>query len=53
MATNKFLIITSSFLLGMRNISDRLCKGKTVPLLFWSSPESSGKLRFKDFMTTA
>ena len=53
MATNKFLIITSFFHLGERNISDRFCKGKTVSLLFWSSPEGSGKLRFQDFMTAA
>jgi hypothetical protein len=28
-------------------------KGKAVPLQAWSSPESSRKLRFPDFMTTA
>jgi len=28
-------------------------KGKAVPLLAWSGPESSRKLRFPDFMTTA
>ena len=32
-----------------------LCKskGKAVPLQAWSGPESSRKLRFPDFMTTA
>jgi hypothetical protein len=29
------------------------CKGKSVPLQAWSSPEGSRKLRFPDFMTTA
>jgi hypothetical protein len=28
-------------------------KGKAVPLQTWSGPESSRKLRFPDFMTTA
>ena len=28
-------------------------KGKAVPLEAWSGPESSRKLRFPDFMTTA
>jgi len=28
-------------------------RGKSVPLLAWSGPEGSGKLRFPDFMTTA
>ena len=28
-------------------------KGKSVPLLAWSGPEGSRKLRFPDFMTTA
>ena len=28
-------------------------KGKAVPLLAWSGPEGSRKLRFPDFMTTA
>ena len=28
-------------------------KGKSVPLQAWSGPESSRKLRFQDFMTTA
>jgi hypothetical protein len=28
-------------------------KGKAVPLLAWSGPEGSRKLRFLDFMTTA
>ena len=28
-------------------------KGKEVPLLAWSGPEGSRKLRFRDFMTTA
>ena len=28
-------------------------KGKAVPLQAWSGPESSRKLRFSDFMTTA
>ena len=28
-------------------------KGKAVPLLSWSGPEGSRKLRFPDFMTTA
>ena len=28
-------------------------KGKAVPLQAWSGPESSRKLRFPDFMTTA
>jgi len=28
-------------------------KGKAVPLQTWSDPESSKKLRFSDFMTTA
>ena len=28
-------------------------KGKSVPLQVWSCPESSRKLRFPDFMTTA
>ena len=28
-------------------------KGKSVPLQAWSVPESSRKLRFPDFMTTA
>jgi len=28
-------------------------KGKPVPLLAWSGPEGSRKLRFPDFMTTA
>jgi len=28
-------------------------KGKAVPLQTWSDPESSRKLRFPDFMTTA
>ena len=27
-------------------------KGKSVPLLAWSGPEGSRKLRFPDFMTT-
>ena len=30
-----------------------LTKGKAVPLQTWSGPESSRKLRFPDFMTTA
>ena len=30
-----------------------LVKGKSVPLQAWSVPESSRKLRFPDFMTTA
>ena len=30
-----------------------LYKGKAVPLQAWSDPESSRKLRFPDFMTTA
>jgi len=30
-----------------------VCKGKTVPLQAWSSPESSRKLRFPDYMITA
>jgi len=29
------------------------CKGKAVPLQAWSGPESSRKLRFPDYMTTA
>jgi len=28
-------------------------KGKAVPLLAWSGPEGSKKIRFPDFMTTA
>jgi len=28
-------------------------RGKAVPLLAWSGPESSWKLRFKDYMATA
>jgi len=28
-------------------------KGKAVPLQAWSGPESSRKLRFPEFMTTA
>jgi len=28
-------------------------KGKAVPLLAWSGPEGSRKLRFPDFTTTA
>ena len=28
-------------------------RGKSVPLQAWSGPESSRKLRFTDFMTTA
>jgi hypothetical protein len=28
-------------------------KGKAVPLQAWSGPESSRKLRFPDFMTSA
>ena len=28
-------------------------KGKEIPLQAWSGPESSGKLKFPDFMTTA
>jgi hypothetical protein len=28
-------------------------KGKAVPLQAWSGPESSRKLRFPDYMTTA
>jgi len=28
-------------------------EGKAVPLLAWSGPEGSRKLRFPDFMTTA
>ena len=28
-------------------------KGKVVPLLAWSGPDGSRKLRFPDFMTTA
>jgi len=28
-------------------------KGKSVPLLPWSGPEGSRKLRFLDFVTTA
>jgi hypothetical protein len=28
-------------------------KGKAVPLQAWSGPESSRKLRFLEFMTTA
>jgi len=28
-------------------------RGKAVPLLAWSGPEGSRKLRFPDFMTTA
>jgi hypothetical protein len=28
-------------------------KGKAVPLQAWSGPESSRKLRFPDFITTA
>jgi len=28
-------------------------KGKAVPLLAWSGPEGSRKLRFPDFVTTA
>ena len=28
-------------------------KDKAVPLLAWSGPEGSRKLRFPDFMTTA
>ena len=28
-------------------------KGKSVPLQAWSGPESSRKLRFPDFVTTA
>jgi hypothetical protein len=28
-------------------------KGKAVPLLAWSDPEGSRKLRFPDFVTTA
>jgi len=28
-------------------------KGKAVPLQAWSGPESSKKLRFPDYMTTA
>jgi hypothetical protein len=28
-------------------------KGKAVPLLAWSAPEGSRKLRFPDFLTTA
>ena len=31
----------------------RACKGKAVPLQAWTGPESSRKLRFPDFMTTA
>ena len=30
-----------------------IVKGKAVPLQVWSDPESSRKLRFPDFMTTA
>jgi len=30
-----------------------MCKGKAVPLQAWSGPESSRKLRFPDFVTTA
>ena len=33
--------------------SQRKGKGQSVPLQAWSDPESSGKLRFQDFMTTA
>jgi len=29
------------------------CKGKSVPLQAWTSPEGSRKLRFPDFVTTA
>jgi len=36
-----------------RNLALRTVKGKTVPLQAWSGPESSRKLRFPDFMTTA
>ena len=31
----------------------QLCKNKAVPLLAWSGPEGSRKLRFTDFMTKA
>ena len=35
-------------------VSHDICKkGKAVPLQAWSDPESSSKLKFPDFMTTA
>ena len=34
-------------------LSVKKCKGKSVPLQAWIGPQSSRKLRFPDFMTTA
>ena len=36
-----------------KNADVSYVKGKAVPLQAWSDPESSRKLRFPDFMTTA
>jgi hypothetical protein len=33
--------------------SERIDKGKAVPLQAWSGPEGSKELRFPDFITTA
>jgi hypothetical protein len=38
---------------GEANLFTEKCKGKAVPLRAWSGPESSRKLRFPDYMTTA
>jgi len=41
--------------IGQLQIPDgtNTCKGKADPLQAWTDPESSRKLRFSDFMTTA
>jgi len=42
---------TCTFSVGKHN--HVLLKGKAVPLQAWGGPESSRKLRFPDFMTSA
>jgi len=38
---------------GCINVRNMLSIGKAVPLQAWNGPESSRKLRFPDFVTTA
>jgi len=37
----------------MRRLKDKKLMAKAFPLQAWNGPESSRKLRFPDFMTTA
>ena len=48
------LIFTANIVIERHSgLHYRLVKGKAVPLQVWSGPESSRKLNFPDFMTTA